>query len=320
MISSIPRVTPERGAIMHYYCHTVADNAIIDFRGSRPGRRGRAGRGQAITCGAGMTRSENDGSAVAARAGSTPDRAADRRVRGEAAGVVTPSVTTMRRAQILCASIQIVGRKGALGARLKDIATEAEVSLGLVQHYFGTRHELMEQTFRVMLSISLDRVRAVAARDPDPLLTLVSMLQLHTYGSVDFAERWGFWVEMWSSARRDPALADIAHKIYDLWTVPFEDTITGLQHEGRCRTDLTASEAAVLVMGLIDGLAVRSLIDPETLTVEQMYASLLTASFAVLGISTSDQDAVMARVAERPTMTLASSPLSAELVSGFLES
>ncbi|MCC5948666.1 MAG: TetR family transcriptional regulator C-terminal domain-containing protein [Nitriliruptoraceae bacterium] len=233
-------------------------------------------------------------------------------------GAVAPNVTTVRRAQILCAAIQVVGRKGALGARLKDIAREADVSLGLVQHYFGTRDELMEHTFRMMLSISLDRVRAVEARDPDPLHTLVSMLRLHAYGSVDFAERWGFWVEMWSSARRDPALAEIARTIYELWTVPFESTIRRLQQEGRCRTDISAAAAAVLIMGLIDGLAVRSLVDPTTLTVDQVYSSLFTASFAVLGIAAADQQEALSRVGGVTDAATTSAPLSVEVVQRFL--
>ena len=134
------------------------------------------------------------------------------------AGMSAPSpdmsLADQRRAQILCGSIKLVGRDGALGARLKDIAKEAGVSLGLVQHYFGTRQELLEETFRMMLSVSLSRIQQHTGKDVDPLVTLIAMLRLHAYGSIDFQERWGFWVELWSSARRDPAHTEIAHQVY----------------------------------------------------------------------------------------------------------
>lgn len=172
----------------------------------------------------------------------------------------------VRRAQILCAAVQVIGRDGADRARLKDIADEAGVSLGLVQHYFRTRQELMEQVFQVMMSVSLDAWHRFAETQPDPLVVLFGGMRLHSIGSVTFADRWGFWMELWASARRDLALSAIAHEIYQRWTEPFHTAIATLAVQGRVTTTVTHDQMALVLMSLIDGLAVRSLVDPAVIT------------------------------------------------------
>lgn len=191
----------------------------------------------------------------------------------------------LRRAQILCAAVRVVARDGADRARLKDIAGEARVSLGLVQHYFRTRQELMEQTFQVMMSVSLEAWHRFAASQPDPLVTLFAGLRLHAIGSVTFAERWGFWMELWASARRDPALSAIAHEVYARWTEPFRSAIAALDTADRVTTTATHDQTALVLMSLIDGLAVRSMVDPAAVTPEGMYDRLVDATTALLSIA-----------------------------------
>ncbi|MBX9717612.1 MAG: TetR family transcriptional regulator C-terminal domain-containing protein [Microbacteriaceae bacterium] len=225
----------------------------------------------------------------------------------------------LRRSQILCASVRIVGRDGALGARLKDIANEAGVSLGLVQHYFGSRQELLEETFRVMLRVSLERVYSFAGIHEDPLLSLIAMLRLHAYGSVDFSERWGFWVELWSSARRDPVHAEIAHEVYTLWTTPFESAVRRLQETGRCRDDIEAQDAAIRLMGLIDGLAVRTLVDPSVMDVESLYRMLVDAATRQLGLDPAETEVIVAHLdSSAVTPRTSGAPLTPDVIARAL--
>ena len=76
---------------------------------------------------------------------------------------------------------------------------------------------------------------------------------------------------------------------FELWTEPFRDAVQESQRQGRCRTDLTADDVAVILMGLVDGLAVRCLIDPQTMTLDQLENRLFVATTAVLGIDDADR-------------------------------
>jgi TetR/AcrR family transcriptional regulator, transcriptional repressor of bet genes len=231
-------------------------------------------------------------------------------------GEVDPAVT--RRAQVLCSAIQAIGRDGVDRARLRDIAEEAGVSVGLVQHYFGTRQELVEQAFDVMLRLSLDRLdRLLAADRADPLVTLLSLVRFHVYGAVDFAERWSFWIELWSGARRDPRLTEVAHRIYEHWAVPFRDTVSELQRQHRCRVDLDADDAAATLMSLIDGLAVRSLVDPRSMSLDRMEARLLRAAVFILGVDEAEARKARSEIV-LPGMRDETRPLTPALVIGVL--
>lgn len=223
-----------------------------------------------------------------------------------------------RRAQILCASVQVVAREGADRARLKDIATEAKVSLGLVQHYFRTRQELMEQTFQVMLSVSLDAWKRFANSENDPLVTLFAGLRLHIIGSVTFADRWGFWMELWTSARRDPTLLSIAHEVYARWTEPFRSAIIALDAAGRVKVTTTHDQTALVLMALIDGLAVRSLIDPAVIDPEEMYDRMVDAVSALLKVDISESQTAASIAKATVGEESSAEPLSPDLISRIL--
>lgn len=234
------------------------------------------------------------------------------------AGAGNGSAARMRRSQVLCAAVRVVARDGADRARLKDIATEAGVSLGLVQHYFRTRQELMEQTFQVMMSVSLDAWQRQAASQPDPLVQLFAGLRLHVIGSVTFADRWGFWMELWASARRDPALAAIAHEVYQRWTEPFHTAIAALDQAGRVKLQGSHDQATLVLMSLIDGLAVRSLVDPSAVTSEDMYERLVEATGALLSIPPAETAAAEQRARDIVGDGSLTEPLTPDLIGRIL--
>lgn len=225
---------------------------------------------------------------------------------------------TFRRAQILCAAIRLVARDGADRARLKDIADEAGVSLGLVQHYFRTRHELMEQTFQTMMGVSLDAWHRLAESEPDPLVELIAGMRLHVFGTVTFTDRWGFWVELWSSARRDPALSEIAHRVYEMWTEPLRDAIEQLTSSGVARVNDTPAQLALVYMALIDGLAVRSLVDPGSLSAEDMFQHLLDAVRVLLHIDDSQVQEASVKASQILATTVITGELTPEVIARVL--
>ncbi|KWX24652.1 hypothetical protein AFM11_08225 [Mycolicibacterium wolinskyi] len=232
----------------------------------------------------------------------------------------TPDLVTLRRSQILCSAVRVVARDGADKARLKDIATEAGVSLGLVQHYFRNRQELMEQTFQVMMSVSLDAWHRLTATEPDPLVQLFAGLRLHVTGTVTFTDRWGFWMELWASARRDQAIAEIAHQVYARWTEPFRTAIAALDRAGLVQANGAHEHIALVLMALTDGLAVRSLVDPTAVTAEDMYERMTDTAGTLLGISAEDAAAASDRARSVVSAGTFTESLTPELIARVLSS
>lgn len=241
----------------------------------------------------------------------------DRDMHEPSVAVVDDNVT-FRRAQILCSAIRLVAREGVDRARLKDIANDAGVSLGLVQHYFRTRQELMEQSFHTMMGVSLDAWHRLSELGLDPLVELVAGIRLHVFGTVTFADRWGFWVEMWASARRDPAISLIAHRVYEMWTEPLSNSIDSLARSKAARIDGTPEQTALVVMALIDGLAVRSLVDPNSLNADQMYSHLITSVCELLKIKREDAQKAEMQALHLLNTTAVAEELTPELIARVL--
>ena len=194
------------------------------------------------------------------------------------------ALARQRRTQIIAATSEVIIRSGVDGARLKDIADEAGVSLGMVQHYFRHREELVVTTMSSLLELTLATWRVVSAREPDPVRRLFALLRFQVSGWAPFAKRWSFWVEFWSAANRHATLNAHAKEIYRAWTEPFRTVLADGVDAGAFRPTSTPDLLILRLMCLSDGAAVRVLFDPEGLTPDGMFDLLIDTACVALGI------------------------------------
>lgn len=87
--------------------------------------------------------------------------------------------------RILEAARRVFMRRGTAGARMQEIAAEAEVNQALVHYYFGSKDKLAE---RVFLDAAAGLVRALATI-PDPTATLEQTLERFITGYIDTVRR-----------------------------------------------------------------------------------------------------------------------------------
>ena len=178
----------------------------------------------------------------------------------------TIDLATRRRAEILYGSIRVIARDGVVAAKLKDIARESGVSLGLIQHYFDTRENLVDATFGAMMSVISRESAARLQHFDDPVWLIFAMNHLHVYGTVAFPERWGFWSELWAASGRSTHLRSVATQVYQLWTLPIETALHELANTNRLPAGADPSLIANGILALMDGLSIRSIAEPEKFT------------------------------------------------------
>lgn len=189
-----------------------------------------------------------------------------------------------RRTQIIAATSEVIIRSGVDGARLKDIADEAGVSLGMVQHYFRHREELVVTTMSSLLELTLATWRVVSAREPDPVRRLFALLRFQVAGWAPFAKRWSFWVEFWSAANRHATLNAHAKDVYRAWNTPFRTAIAEGVAAGAFHPTTPPDSLILRLMCLSDGAALRVLFDPDGLTPDGMFDLLVDTACGALGI------------------------------------
>jgi AcrR family transcriptional regulator len=178
--------------------------------------------------------------------------------------VATPQDTGRREAIVEAAAI-VISERGVDAARMADIAEQAGVSLGLVQHYFRHRDRLLEEVFSHELErIALTWASLVDA-DAPPLDRLIDYLALCVPIGSDSVPRqagarWGFWIETWSKGHRDAATAADIERVYARFAVPFTQVIEEGIAGGLFTTRGPVADTVERLIALIDGLAVQTLL------------------------------------------------------------
>ena len=164
-----------------------------------------------------------------------------------------------RRAEIARAFQRLLAAEGFAGVSFSRVATEAGVSVGLIQHYFTGKNALLRFAYEDAAHRMSERVR-VRVRNGEAaglpiaevlLDTLVELLPLDAEREVEYRARQGLHAEALHSA----GLADVARRaggdILGYVTRVIED---GVAH-GEVEPGVDAAPAARMILATTQGLA-----------------------------------------------------------------
>lgn len=161
-----------------------------------------------------------------------------------------------RRRQVLAAAVRCLATSGYESVRLRDIAREAEVSTGLIQHYFDSREELLEAAFHHACRELIDRwVSASSRLAPWTVLGRVLDEVADPVNALT-------WTEFSTAAARHENLRDAFKGVYDQWRAVVGDAIDRGVEDGSFRPTLSTEEVGDILLAYVDGsllaLAARS--------------------------------------------------------------
>ena len=194
-----------------------------------------------------------------------------------------PLVVESRRG-ILEAAERLIAVRGIEKVRLRDIAKEAGVSIGKIQHYFESRDAVIEE----MLSTASVRRAAEWAHFADdiddPLTKMISLLE----HAVADRERCVVWLTTLSLAsRHDQYLPDVSRN-YAAWRVKLTEVIGAGVRGGVFRPKAPVDEVADGIICVIDGLMATVAINLDGYTPERNTRILRHTAGLLLGASLDD--------------------------------
>jgi AcrR family transcriptional regulator len=172
-----------------------------------------------------------------------------------------PTDHALRRREIARAAVHSIARDGVEGATLRAVADEGGWSVGVVQHYFRNKSELLAAAVEYLAQRTSD---ILAELDPtiSALARLTELLHaiVPTPGSQQ-ARYWRVWVCFWAQATNDPLLATAVEKEARLWRERLTRVILAGQADASIRSDLSAKDEAAYLAAVIDGLGVTAAAD-----------------------------------------------------------
>lgn len=173
--------------------------------------------------------------------------------------------------------------------RLVDVARSAGVSIGLIQHYFNTRDELLHATFEAFNDAFIEEWERAARIEQDPLARVDVLLQLSSFEPKGWEGiAWPIWVEFWSICRRDPEFHPQYETIYEKWRSPFRDAIKQGVEQGRFTPRTPVEDVVDQLIAQIEGLRNAVTLEPHRMPRERMLQLLREFVEAELGVDLRD--------------------------------
>jgi AcrR family transcriptional regulator len=184
-----------------------------------------------------------------------------------------------RQAELAAAAGRVLRRVGFERMRLLDVAREAGVSIGLLQHYFETREQLGREAFAAACGERAREFSDSVAATGTAWERIEEMLR-HAFDPRRLRDRAGTWLELCAAASRDEALRAEAAGVQAIWREPIEAAIAAGAAAGELDPALSPAAAADLMLALIDGAEVAVTLGEST---ERLLAAATTVLRDALG-------------------------------------
>jgi AcrR family transcriptional regulator len=188
-----------------------------------------------------------------------------------------------RRPELLEAAGNVIRRMGFERMRLRDVAQEAGVSIGLLQHYFETREQLGREAFAAVCGARARSVADQAENDGPAWIRLQRMLE-HAFEPEGIRERASTWLDLCASASRDDELRQEAVRVQDVWRAPLEKAIADGQESGEFKLRLTPAVVIELLLAVIDGTELAVTIDDARVPARQLLTAVVAVAHDLLGV------------------------------------
>jgi AcrR family transcriptional regulator len=159
-----------------------------------------------------------------------------------------------RRRHIAAAVWRLASTNGLEDVTLRKVAAEADVSMRLVQYYFGTRHELLVKALEILNSETSEQVQGQIPEGATPRdvlhAVLLAMLPLDEQRRIRYLVHLAYFVRSLS----DETLAGEFRDTPPLLERLVADLIGRGQAEGRVPTGIDTFVEAELLLAAVEGL------------------------------------------------------------------
>ncbi len=183
-----------------------------------------------------------------------------------------PHVEEERREQILQATWRVISTIGFRALRMSDVAVQAGVSTGMIHYYFDTKRQLVRAAFERYFTHMIERRQWITESDANPLELLKLLVTSYVPHDEETLQGWRVWSELWVEGLQEPDLRQINEEFYGQW----RRTVAGLIRDGQDAGLVREGNAVVLaniLVGMVDGLAIQTLLGSSSMTVDRMQAT-----------------------------------------------
>jgi AcrR family transcriptional regulator len=182
----------------------------------------------------------------------------------------------VRRRALIDATIECLKRYGHEGLSIRTISAQAGVSVGLINHHFPNKDELVAAAYRHFNAELVGGMQAAVARAPDtPQARMRAFLQASFSPPNLDADVLAVWVVFWGMYRHSRLIQRVQKETYQAYVDLLHGMLEALVQEARGKRPAKARPApsgatldlrlaAIGLTALLDGLWLEWCLEPGT--------------------------------------------------------
>jgi AcrR family transcriptional regulator len=184
----------------------------------------------------------------------------------------TPEV---RRRLLIEATTRSIARFGYSGTTIERICSEGGVSRGLINHHFGSKDELILQSYSQLCEAWAQYTLEGMKDSQDPGEALRDAIDRNFDPKMFHPDSLRIWLGFWSVIPKSPKLKKLDGALYRLDMEIFQQVFERLGKKKKIRIDSRLQ--AISLMALIQGLWLQWALDPKSFSAEEAKAVCLAS-------------------------------------------
>ena len=174
-------------------------------------------------------------------------------------------VAPHRREEIVQATIRCLARDGYTRFTMKTLAREANLSQGILHYYFNDKAAILVAALGAVTAELERRItQAQQAYTKDAAQRLQAVIHACLETAMECPEVWQVYMQLWSEMRHNEQLLAINAALYTQMRRQVATLLTLGLRQGAFRS-VDVTQAAAVIVGLIDGMALQIMFDPQAL-------------------------------------------------------
>ena len=177
-----------------------------------------------------------------------------------------------RRLELIQATVECLKRFGHEGLSIRTISAQAGVSVGLINHYFPNKNELIAQAYVHFNSQLFGKLRLAVEQAPPSARKRLSAF-LHASFSPPSLDQdvLAVWVVFWGMHRHSPEIQRVHEQAYGGYLGLVHELLEAAHAEGD-RFPLGLRLSAIGLTALLDGLWLEWCLNPRTFAPDEAIA------------------------------------------------
>jgi AcrR family transcriptional regulator len=189
-------------------------------------------------------------------------------------------------AHIVEATLRVLARQGYARTSLMDIANEVGMSKGAVHYHFPTKEALITQVLQHAVDAVAERTRKVWSANENPLLAMRSALRELWSVRSALSDDVKVVADLLAQSMHDPKLREPLSTYYRVAVSQVEEQLRNAQALG-LRPKIDPAFLPRIMHAVLDGLALQKIVDPESITDDQVVSALETIALSLFEFPTS---------------------------------